>query len=233
MKKSNIKIMYYLSLIVLLLQVASFSYAKSDEPTKFIVKVNSGEDSPFCQTVKKELQLFYTDHEAEVYSGIFNTGVIVNDHFGFYPILVKKDIKLMGLQGQTTTANIGYYLIDINNDGHLRLVDKVTGGYLKYSGWGSLLTIYKKNWLDLPQPISVKDREVDYYIGSYNYNILKENGALEVMYFIYPFFYKEKNYLLINFDGSDKYGLFIVGELINRSELITHCRFKLKSKYTI
>lgn len=78
--------------------------------------------------------------------------------------------------------------------------------------------------------ISVEDSEVDYYLGSSNSNVLKDNKTEYTMRLIYPFYYKDKNYVLINFDGIDLYGVFFIGEVVNHSQLITHCLFKLKSK---
>jgi hypothetical protein len=195
------------------------------------VLVRNFPNSHLCREVKKTLPTIKPDDKA--YGSIIlslhfmikeNEIRTISHKIGnieFYSIITTVFLKKTG-EGNIKKGIAEYFIVDLDNDGLVDMVDIVYGGSsFKHS---DLLTVHDDLWILRQQPIPQ-----DYSI----YSIKKEIGLPTVLdhkeilrtYHITPFWFDKRNYLLFEVRERKRAKGFVVVELLSSGKLISHCHF--------
>ena len=156
---------------------------------------------------------------------------------------VPRDILLA--DGQILYSGFDYFFIDITNSDREYFIQWISND-LGRAGSGDLLRIHDKNLLNYPDPIAVKELydhlfiKFGFTLGDGGVTIVGkvsdqqsskgplhiEGSIFSANYYIFPFFFSEKNYLLLvsnqQMNGEFR---FIVTELKEDKSILTHCYF--------
>jgi hypothetical protein len=121
-----------------------------------------------------------------------------------------------------------YYLIDIDNDGSLDLIEALNGSIAGFGVlWlGDSIAIYEKVWIFEDRPVLFDSMNIKKEIHAFNREF--SFPSIRDEYFIAPFHFAQKNYLLFERNGVYRKNadfIFWVGELLPDGKLITHCHF--------
>jgi hypothetical protein len=124
--------------------------------------------------------------------------------------------------------SIGHYLIDIDNDGVRDLIE-ITGDKYGEYGAGNTMKTYQKVWIFDNKPARIDSMPLKTIIDPWNSVFFSQtmgfSNEIKGAYYIAPFSFAQKNYLL--FESNEDYAgkLFWVGELLPDGKPVTHCYF--------
>lgn len=189
------------------------------------VQIQNAPDTELCistskavQDVRKEagrLKRKFRDRQTSSKSAVQAMGL------SFYTLLIKHFVTIDS-SAERMSFDLDYYLLDIDNNGSVEMITIVSGGHMA-AGEGDTLSILKDDVSSAAQPVPHDA------LG----NVALEIGPLSVRfegkdfdngYYIYPFAFQGKNYLLIE-GNRDQYRKDLVAELVLGTGIVTRCYF--------
>jgi hypothetical protein len=213
------------SIFSALLLATSTSYA--DWPKQSFVQIHSDASSELCISSAKAVQAL----RAESYR-------MLEGKFRDRETRAKDDVRLMGLsfppvrekqfttidkRGVQRTFTTAFFEIDIDNDGSDDMIDLVSGGQGP-AGEGDTLTILKDNIASARQPLAhetfMNEALEIGRVGTLSF--YGKDTAFDPAWFIYPFSFERRNYLLIEGNRTDE-AKYLVAELIPGTGIVTRC----------
>jgi hypothetical protein len=151
----------------------------------------------------------------------------------------EKRVKV-GYVEYVSDLGVDGYLIDLDNDGVEDLFD-ITGNKFGIDGAGSILLLYQRVWIFDDQPVPRESRLIKKWISPSDSYFISSDPVFREKFFISsyrdspeffpgafyidPFSFDKKNYLLFESNEDSAVKLFWVAELLPIGKLITHCYF--------
>jgi hypothetical protein len=160
----------------------------------------------------------------------------------FVDIKPKRDEKRVTVGYVEYVSDLGVrgYLLDLDNDGVQDFIG-TKGEKFGIFGAGIILSLYQRAWIFDDQPVPRESRSVKKWISPIGSDFTSDDPAFAEKYFlntfripdgffpasfyIDPFCFDQKNYLLFESNQDYPVKLFWVAELLPDGKLITHCYF--------
>lgn len=216
-------------MLFLIFQVLVIQSGWASQGQREFVFINSGPNDAVCIATKSAISNTRKDQAGSLYGLLRNQQVkapysLVVEEINFHAFNTG---SFSVVQNKTLKQMISsYYTLDINNSGVVRTVELVAGGYKGASeGGGDTLWVYKNSWADAPQPIDHGLlANVVLEVGYRKFTFYKAGLDFSFKYYIYPFRYKDKNFLLIESNvGSPR--SYVVVEVAADFKISTRCSF--------
>jgi hypothetical protein len=193
------------------------------------VKINSSPNDVVCVATKNAIDNIERDQAGSLYGLLrsqktkspYNLAV---GEVEFYSFETKSFAVMQNKKLEQRTSS--YYTLDVANNGIVRTVELVAGGYRDIGeGGGDVLWVYRSSWAHALPPIDKNTlTDVVLEIGYRTVTFFKEDYDFSFKYYIYPFRFKGRNFLLVesNIGSPRKYIVVVVAEDFNIS---TRCNF--------
>lgn len=216
-----------LFLYALLLSVAQGGWAYQSQPA--FIRIENSPDDAVCIATKSTISNVQKDQAGSLYGVLRNRQIkvpfsLVVGELSFHAFETN---SFTVVQGKVSRQRISsYYTLDISNSGVVRTVELVAGGYKGASeGGGDILWVYGSSWVNAPKPIDANVlADIVLEIGYRTFTFYKDGADFSFKYYIYPFQFKTKNFLLIesNVGSPRKYA---VAEVAEDFKVATRCSF--------
>lgn len=122
------------------------------------------------------------------------------------------------------TREVAFYQLDLDNDGSREMITLVTGGH-GAAGDGDTLYILENDLVQAPQPVRNDEFiKVRLEIGGRTHSFYGKDLTFDPAYYMYPFAFQGKNYLLIEGNRSATRPHFIVA-LVAEAGISSRCYF--------
>ncbi len=137
-----------------------------------------------------------------------------------------KDKVLVEKQGGVSVRQVSYYTLDLDNSGHPRTVEIVAGSYAEVDeGDGDIFWIYGEAWAGSEKNVSFDQVREAIELGYRNLAFIGGVKDFSYKYYLYPFFFSGKNYILIESSSVESSPRYIVAELVENKFLVLRCSF--------
>lgn len=125
-------------------------------------------------------------------------------------------------QGVSRTYPLGYYLLDIDNTAPVEMITFSTGGH-GAAGEGDTLFILEKDVSSAPLPVANEELgKIVLEISSYTTTF--QGKDFDGAWFIYPFSFQGRNYLLIE-GNRESFSNDLVAEVVAGTGVVIRCYF--------
>lgn len=123
------------------------------------------------------------------------------------------------------TPTLSFYRLDLDNDGSIETITLASGGHGP-AGEGDTLTLLEHDLVSLPQPMRHDELiKVKLEIGGRTHTFYGKDLQFDPAYFLYPFSFQGKNYLLIEGNRAIADRKHLVVQLVGAGEIHSLCYF--------
>lgn len=206
----------------LLLSFASFA----EWPKQPYVQIQGAPESELCRSAATavdslrnklgELYGTFRDPRTRAQADLAIAGLT------FHPVKVQR-FTVTDAAGKQRPDDVAYYLLDIDNDGAQDMITLLSGGH-GAAGEGDTLFVLEKNLSAAPQPIPRAAFDtVALEIGGRTQAFrTQDGGRFDPAYFLYPFAFQGRNYLLVDGNRADDPKHLVV-EAVPDNGVVTRC----------
>jgi len=123
------------------------------------------------------------------------------------------------------TPMVSFYHLDLDNDGSIEMIMLASGGRGP-AGEGDTLSMLEHDLVSAPQPVRNEEFvKVALEIGGRTHTFYGKDLQFDPAYFMYPFSFREKNYLLIEGNRAIGDRKHLVVQLVAGGEIRSLCYF--------
>jgi len=212
--------------VLLVSMVASIADA-AQWPKQRFVQMQSDAKSSLCIAVADALASAPKDVYGRLFKKLRDRQTRIEDELPigkvtFLPPLTRP-FKTIDTKGVERTFHVDYYHLDADNDGSAEML-MISSGGRGPAGDGDTLYLLAHDPSSLAQPVPNEIFvDVALEIGGPKLTFYTESGTFDPAYYIYPFAFQDRNYLLL--EGNRIEDLkYLVVELVPGTGIVSRCR---------
>jgi hypothetical protein len=213
------------SIVTMLMLASPACYA--EWPKQRFVQIQNEPASGLCASAAKAVQTVRKEADGRLFNKFRASSTRISKDTAilgltFYAQRTQK-IAVLNRKGVERTNVWDYYLLDIDNNGSTEMVTLASGG-LGAAGDGDTLSVLNSDPSSGHPPVPIQAfMDVALEIGPLQTSF-QGRDDFDPGYYIYPFAFKEKNYLLL--EGNRwKDARVVVAELVPSTGIVTRCYF--------
>ena len=221
----KLKHSFAVAVLAVLLVAGAAEAAKRPKPV--FVQIQHDADSALCMAASDALAAAPKDVYGRLFKKLRDRQTRIKDELPvgkvtFLPPLTRA-FTTIDAKGVERTIHVDYYHFDANNDGSAEMLTLSSGGRGP-AGDGDTLYMLTQDPSRLAQPVPNEIFvDVALEIGGPRVTFYTESGTFDPAYFIYPFDFQDRNYLLL--EGNRIEDLkYLVVELVPGTGIVSRCR---------